>query len=442
MSDETTPPPPQERYQTLRGMRDILPEDAAYYRQIEATFLKVAGRHGFGELRTPVLEPTELFVRSVGESSDIVHKELYTFNDRSDNSISLRPEGTAAAARAYLEHGMSSLPQPVKLAYVSNMYRYERPQAGRFREHEQFGLEVFGSADPAIDAEVILTAWQVYRELGATDLTVQINSIGESTSRQKIRQAITDTLTPVANQLSEDARRQLTQNPLRILDSKDPATQAHLDKLPPLIDALTDEDRAHFFMVLEYLDQVGIPYELNSRLVRGLDYYTRTVFEIWGPEGGAASLGGGGRYDGLLQTVGGPPTPGFGMGAGVDRLVALLKERQPNVTHPPKVFIIQLGEHAKKLSFGLLDNLTAAGISVTSALGKDSIRSQLKLADKVGAPLALIIGQKEALDGSIIIRDMSSGMQETTPLESAVAHLQRRLPSVAVSKRPRRLPDS
>lgn len=420
------------RFQTLRGMHDVLPEDAAFYRLVENTFWEVATRHGFGEIRTPVLEQTELFARSVGEATDIVHKEMYSFRDRSDNEVSLRPEMTASVARAYLEHGLHNQPQPLKLGYIANNYRYERPQAGRYREFEQFGLEVFGSAEPAVDAELILATWQTYESLGLKDLSVQINSLGTEASRQAIRQAITDTLAPVASTLSEDAQRQLRDNPLRILDSKDPQVQAATANIPPLIDHLTDADRDHFTAVLEYLDQVGVAYELNPRLVRGFDYYTRTVFEIWGEAGGQVALGGGGRYDKLVSELGGPDTPAIGMAGGVERIVSLLKEghgRKPLV-QDVQVFLIQLGNEARKLSFELVDRLTRAGLGVASAPGKDSIRSQLKMADRAGAPLALIIGQKEALDGSGIIRDMISGMQETVPLPDVVEHLLKRAPGV------------
>lgn len=423
------------RFQALRGMRDILPEDAVWYRKVEDAFWQTARRHGFEEIRTPVLEPTELYSRTVGESSDIVHREMYAFTDRSDNPVALRPEGTAGVARAYVQHGFSSRPQPVKVAYLQSMYRYERPQAGRYREHEQFGLEVFGSADPSVDAQVILTAWQAYRSLGLEDLTVQINSIGEEKSKQAIRKLIVTTLRPHQDRLSDDAKRQLEDNPLRVLDSKDPGTLELVEQIPPLIDQLTDDDREHFTAVLEYLDQVGIPYELNPRLVRGLDYYTRTVWEFWGAAGGDVAIGSGGRYDKLVQAIGGPATPAVGMGNGIDRIVDLLKADGGPVQDPPQVFVIQLGEVAKKIAFALVDQLTRAGISVTSAQGKESIRAQLKHADKLGVPIALIVGQKEAMEGSIIIRDMASGTQETVTIKGAVEAVKDRIPSEVKTSR-------
>ncbi len=448
MEDTTPPDQPTEagdtagksrqRYQSLRGMRDILPEDTAYYQLVERTFWTVASQHGFAEIRTPVLEPAELFTRSVGESSDIVHKEMYAFDDRSGNTVALRPEGTAGVARAYLEHGMGSRPQPVKLSYLQNHYRYERPQAGRYREHRQFGMEIFGSADPALDAEIILATWQAYQALGLPDIAVQLNSIGDATSKRAIRKTIVEHLSPHRAKLSADAKRQLTENPLRILDSKDPAMQPLIEGIPPLIDKLTTEDRDHFTTVLEYLEQADVPYELNPRLVRGLDYYTRTVFEFWGSAGGNASLGSGGRYDHLVETLGGPQVPGVGIGVGVDRVVEYLKQSKGASKIPldssPQVFVVQLGDSAKKISFGLLDQLTREGISVTSALGKDSISAQLKMANKFGVPLALIVGQKEAMDRSIIIRDMSSGMQDTVPVDEVAAELKRRIPSPVTSK--------
>lgn len=418
------------RYQTLRGMRDILPEDAAAYRLVEAAFWNVVRTHGFAEIRTPVLEPTDLFVRSVGEASEIVRKEMYTFDDRSDHSVTLRPEGTAGVARAYVEHGMKSLPQPVKLAYCGNMYRYERPQAGRFREHEQFGLETFGSADPATDAQVILACWQVLAALGLPDLSVQVNSLGGTESQKKIRRVIVETVSPHQERISDDARRQLKENPLRILDTKDPATREVVEQIPPLVDQLDADDRDHLTAVLEYLEQADIPYELNPHLARGFDYYTRTVFEVWGTDGAAASLAGGGRYDGLIRQLGGPDTPAIGAGCGVYRIVEALKAKRGTQSFQsgPQVYLIQLGDAAKRHAFELLAGLTGDGISVIAAFGKEGIRAQLRQADKLGVSLALIIGQKEAMDSSIIIRDMSSGMQETVPLKKAAEEIKNRLP--------------
>lgn len=423
------------RHQSLRGMRDLLPSVTPLYRKVENAFVEIAGRHGFKEIRTPVLEATELFKRQLGEASDVVHKEMYSFTDRSDHPVSLRPEGTAPVGRAYLEHGMASEPQPIKLFYLSSMYRYERPQAGRYREHEQAGLEVFGSPDPAMDAEVILATWQLLAELGINDVTVQVNSIGGPTSRKAIRKVITDTLRPVSEKLSADAKRQLKQNPLRVLDSKDPAVIEQVAKVPPIIDQLTAEDRDHFTQVLEYLDEVNIPYELNPRLVRGFDYYTRTVFECWGKEGAQSSYASGGRYDGLIEQLGGPPTPGVGVGIGVDRLVEHLRNTSGSaVPQTIQVFVIQLGDVAKKISFDLINQLTQVGIPATSALGKDSIRSQLKLADRLGVPLALIIGQKEAMEKTIILRDMASGMQDTVRLGDVVSAVESRIPGEVTKK--------
>lgn len=427
-----------QQFQSLRGMRDILPEDAAIYRRVENAFWEVAARHGFQEIRTPVLEPTDLFVRTVGEESDIVGKEMYTFLDRSDHSVTLRPEGTAAVARAYLQHGLTSQPQPVKLAYVANMYRYERPQAGRFREHEQFGLESFGSGDPAGDAHVIQAVWQVFEQLGLSDVTVQVNSVGGDESRQAMRQLIVDTLAPVREELSDDAKRQLAENPLRVLDSKDPDMQPFLERIPPLVDQLVSADREHLMTVLEFLEGAGIAYELNPHLVRGLDYYTGTVFEFWGSEGGQSTLAAGGRYDHLVEDLGGPSTPAVGIGCGVDRIVKLLKASgaAEAESRALQILVVQLGDEAKQIAFDLVGQLTHAGISATTGSGKEGIRSQLKHADKLGVPMALIIGQKEALEKSLIIRDMVSGMQETVPLAGALEEIQTRLPGEVRTERP------
>jgi histidyl-tRNA synthetase len=418
------------QFQTLRGMRDILPEDAAVYRRVENAFWEMATRHGFQEIRTPVLEPTDLFARTAGEGSDIVGKEMYTFLDRSDHSVSLRPEGTAAIARAYLQHGLTSRPQPVKLAYQATMYRYERPQAGRFREHEQLGLEVFGSSDAAGDAHIIQAVWQLFETLGLTGITVQVNSVGGDESRRAMRQAIVDTLAPVRERLSEDVRRQLSENPLRILDSKDPDMRPHLERIPPLVDQLISSDREHLMAVLEYLENAGIAYELNPHLVRGLDYYTGTVFEFWGSAGGQSTLAAGGRYDHLVEELGGPATQAVGVSCGVDRIVEVLKgsPQAGQKAGPTQILIVQLGDEAKQIAFDLIGQLTGAGISAMTAGGKEGIRAQLGQADKLGVPMALIIGQKEALEKSLIIRDMVSGMQETVPVSRALEEIQARLP--------------
>jgi histidyl-tRNA synthetase len=411
-------------------MHDILPEDAPYFRLVEDAFWRVAKLHHFGEVRTPVLEDAELFTRSVGEGTDIIHKEMYTLKDRSDNDLALRPEMTASVARSYLEHGMASQVQPVRLAYVANNYRYERPQSGRYREFGQFGMEVFGSPEACVDAEVIAAAWQIFEELGLGGLSVQIGSLGGEESRAAMRSAVTRTLRGHVSKLSDDVQRQYRENPLRILDTKDPEVLAVLEEVPPLIDQLTDSDRRHLEEVLEFLDSVGIRYELNPRLVRGFDYYTQTVFEFWGEAGGQVALGGGGRYDGLVAELGGPSVPAIGMAAGIERIVALLKEKhgkQPLIERPD-VFIVQLGNEAKRIGFDLSYRLTASGIRSTSAPDKDSIRSQLKVADKVSASVAVIIGQKEAIDASAILRDMDSGMQETVPLADVVERISKRLP--------------
>lgn len=437
MSDGTGQSGKDRKFQTLRGMRDILPDDAAVYRRVEQAFWEVAIRHGFREIRTPELEATELFARTVGESSDIVHKEMYSFLDRSDNSVSLRPEGTAGVARAFLEHGLTGWPRPVKLAYVGNMYRYERPQGGRYREHEQFGLEVFGAADPASDAHVIQVVWQVFEALGLEDVTVQVNSVGGERSRAAMRRTITAALQPFEAELSADAQRQLKDNPLRILDSKDPDMAPYLAKVPPLVDQLVPDDRDHFTNVLEFLEQAGIGYELNPRIVRGLDYYTGTVFEFWGSQGGQTTLAAGGRYDRLVEELGGPATPAVGCGCGVDRIVEILKAngKAAAAAQTTQIMVIQLGQEAQQIAFDLVDRLTRAKLSAVAATGKEGIRGQLKQADKLGVPMAVIIGQKEALEKSLIIRDMVSGMQETVPIAEAVTEIQTRLPSAVRTER-------
>ncbi len=305
----------------LRGMRDLLPTDLVYFRHVQAVIAKIAGAYGFAEIETPHVEETALFVRGVGKATDIVEKELYTWETPGGESVSLRPEGTASVVRAYIQHGMLNMPQPVKLWYTGPMFRYDRPQAGRFRQFYQSGLECLGDADPIVDAQLILIAHLVAKELGI-EAIVRVNSIGTPESRTNYKNALVSYFRAKRSKLSEEDKKRLLKNPLRLLDSKDPGMQELKAEAPQMVDWLDEDSRVHFTRVLEYLDEVGVPYELDPYMVRGLDYYTKTVFELFAvsddPELAQTAIGGGGRYDGLVEALGGRPTAGAGLAFGID----------------------------------------------------------------------------------------------------------------------------
>jgi len=419
----------KQQFQSVRGTHDILPDEQPRFKQVTATFAALAEEAGYRKIDTPVLEDAGLFVRSVGGDTDIVEKEMYSFKDRSDNQLTLRPEPTAGVARAYIEHGMSSLPKPVKLYITGEMFRYDRPQAGRQRQFNQVGVEVFGEAAPSIDAQVIILAYRYLRSLTMSGVTVQINSIGDEVCRPKYKKALVDYLKSRIDDLCPDCKRRLESNPLRVLDCKEPGCAKVVEGAPQIVDFLCKPCHAHFTGVLEYLDEFDVPYELNHLLVRGLDYYTRTVFEVYGArEGAQSALGGGGRYDGLIQELGGQATPAVGFGLGVERIIIELdfaKAPLPN-KQPVKVFVASLGEPARLAGFKLLEQLLDGRVGAVGAIDKDGIAAQLGRADKLGAPYAIIIGQKEVFDKTVILRDMASGAQEMIPLNKIVEELQKR----------------
>lgn len=416
--------------QLVRGMKDILPAEWKYWDYVYHTIEKVALTFGFDRIETPVLEQTSLFLRSIGEDTDVISKELFSFVDRGKNEVSLRPEATAGIARAYIEHGMFNMPQPVKLYTVGSMFRHDRPQAGRYRQFNQLNFEVLGEKNPVIDAQIIQLAWRIYRTIGLKGLTVQINSLGDEECRPRYIQALREYFELHENKLSKETRDRLKTNPLRLLDSKEEKVQRLIQEAPQILDFLNEDCHNHLKNILEYLDELEIPYELNPHLVRGLDYYTKTVFEIW-PEkqGGANALGGGGRYDNLIENLGGRPTPAVGFGGGIERIILAIQEQGLEIKRVRKadVFLAQLGELAKKKSLKVFEDLRDAGIDIVEALGKNSIKSQLKVADKLGVKMTLILGQKEAIDGTIIIRDMESGIQEIVDIAKVVREVQKRL---------------
>lgn len=418
-----------EEIKRPRGTRDVLGDDWRYIDRIIQVAEAAYRGAGYARLSTPMFEDTRLFQRGVGNATDIVTKEMYTFQDKSENSLTLKPEQTAPTVRAYLENGMPSLPAPVRLYYaLEPNFRYDRPQAGRYRQFLIHGVEVIGELDPSIDAEVIALCWRIYRNLGLDKLSLQVGTVGCLQCRPKYIKELAAYYREHLDELCEDCRARLETNPLRLLDCKEDEHLKH--EAPQILDHLCRECHAHFFALLEHLDELDIPYELNPRLVRGLDYYTKTTFEIWGShEGAQNALGGGGRYDGLVEILGGRSTPAIGFSVGIDR-VALEMEREkidPTPLPGPRVFVAQIGDAARKRSFRLLHELLDAGIGAVSELGKDSIKAQLKSADRVGAEVTLIIGQKEVFDSSAIIRDMKTGVQDVVPSGEVVAELKRRL---------------
>jgi histidyl-tRNA synthetase len=415
-------------YQAPRGTSDILPQEQAYWRYLEQMVAHTAQLYGYQRLDAPTFEDSRLFTRSVGEDTDIVTKEMYTFEDRGGNWLTLRPEGTAPVCRAYLEHGMKNLPQPVKLYYIASIFRYERPQAGRYRQHHQFGYEAIGDDDPALDGEVIDMAWQFLASVKLKRLSLQLNSIGCQKCRPGYVAALKSYYTGHANELCPDCRQRLERNPLRLLDCKQEACLKVATAAPKSADHLCPECADHFQQLKRYLELLGLPFTVNNQLVRGLDYYTRTVFEIQPRGGGAQStLAGGGRYDDLIEELGGKPTPALGFAAGMERIILNLKKQKVEAPPLPKpqVFIAYIGEAAKAEAVKLAANLRRGDIGVIAALGDKSLKAQLRQANNLGASQAVIIGEEELQNGTVIVRDMASAEQITIPARRVAEELLR-----------------
>lgn len=417
--------------QAIRGMNDILPEQTPTWRYLENTLATLLDGYGYKEIRLPVLEFTELFARGIGEGTDVVDKEMYTFLDRNAESLTLRPEGTAGCVRAVLEHGLTGGGQVQKLWYAGPMYRYEKPQKGRYRQFHQVGVEVFNLPGPDIDAELIVLTARLWQKLGLADsVTLQLNSLGSSEARAVYRDALVAYLQERFEQLDEDSQRRLTTNPLRILDSKNAQTQALLVGAPTLHDYLDEESRVHFEGLKARLDAVGIAYEINPKLVRGLDYYGRTVFEwVTDKLGSQGTVCAGGRYDGLISQFGGKPTPGVGFAMGVERLVLLLEtlELVPAELHSPAdLYLCAFGEPAELAALTLAERLRDAmpGLRLVVNAGAGSFKSQFKKADKSGARFALILGEDELaarVVGCKPLRDDSE--QQTIAWDALAQHL-------------------
>lgn len=420
------------KFQSPPGMHDILPEDQKYFQKIYNIVEGIANFWGFNKIDTPILEFSELFSKGLGVSTELVGKEMYNLRTKGGDLLTLRPEGTAPVVRAYLEHGFQNLPQPVKLWYFGPFFRYESPQAGRYRQFHQFGFEILGEKSPVIDSQIIQIAYNILRELRFKNLTIEINSIGDSQCRPYYKKILTSYFRTRELSLCSDCKRRLRENPLRILDCKEEKCQPLKAQAPQIIDHLCEECHQHFKEVLEFLDEIELVYHLNPYLVRGLDYYTKTVFEISedseeGKRQGA--LVGGGRYDNLAKILGDKAVPGCGLAGGVERIINLLKAKDLKfpLAGQPKIFLAQLGNLAKRKSLRLFEEFRKQRILVGESLGRDSLRAQLNRANKLGVKYTLILGQKEVLEGVIIIRDMVSGKQETVKLNKVVEEIKRRL---------------
>lgn len=390
------------KLRAVKGMNDLLPEELGRWRRLESIFRDTAERYGFGEIRTPLLEPTELFVRSIGEATDIVEKEMYTFHDKGEKNLTLRPEGTASCARAYLEHTVGAREAITRWYYLGPMFRRERPTRGRYRQFHQAGVEVYGDPGPFIDAEIIDMLVRFLSELGIVDLRVLLNSLGDQETRQNYREALIRYLEPHRGSLSSDSQRRLETNPLRILDSKAPEDQAIIEGAPSILEHLSEEDQAHFDGVRRTLDRLGTPYEIEPRLVRGLDYYSRTLFEVQGRGGelGAQNaLAGGGRYDGMIEELGGKATPAFGFALGIERLLLAMGEAEDESR--PRVMILAANDEARVEAVALARELRDGGFNIETDLRGTSLKSQLRRADRSGAALAFILGDDELKRGVI-----------------------------------------
>lgn len=417
--------------QTLRGMKDILPGEQPYWNQMRKVLDRSVQEYGFQRIDVPMVEYANLFTRSIGEKTDIVEKEMYIFSTKGGDKVALRPELTAIVSRAYIQHGMNVLTKPVKLFSIGPVFRYERPQEGRYREHHQANFDIFGEQDAVLDAQIIQLAHRVVVSLGIKNVQFQVNSIGCRECRKDYLDLLVSYFESKENKLCQNCKRRLRANPLRILDCKEDKCIQVSAFAPQSVDHLCLECRTHFKNLLEYLDELDLPYVINPRLVRGLDYYTKTVFEIWSGEedGKKHSLGGGGRYDGLIEQLGGESTPAIGFALGMDRVVMEMKRvnAKSYIEPKPRVYLAQLGDLAKKKSLKLFSEMEKNGLLVGESFGRGSLKSQLRQANRLGVDITLIIGQKEALDGTVIVKDMISGSQETVTTEKLITLVKRML---------------
>jgi len=417
-------------FQAQRGMHDILPEGQKYWHYVLKKAESLIEDYGFEKIETPILESTGLFLRGTGETTDIVEKEMYSFMAKGGDDLTLRPENTPGVVRAYLENGMSVRPHPIKLYYFGPMFRHDKPQQGRYRQFYQLGLETLGDDSQAADAELIFIGHKLLESFGLKNHSVQINSIGDQNCRPAYVRALRDYYKIQLKKVCVDCRNRFKKNVLRMLDCKEEGCQGIKKDAPQMMDFLDDDCKAHFKHVLEFLDEARVPYMLNPHLVRGLDYYTRTVFEFTPDDNPSDAIIAGGRYDRLVDLLGGRKTPATGWAMGVERVILAIKDKNINVPEAqskPKVFLVQLGDAAKRKSLLLFESLREAGIDTKSSISRDSIKSQLRIAHRLGVRFSLIFGQKEAIDGTVILKEMDTGIQETIPLEKIVEEIKKRL---------------
>ncbi len=408
----------------IKGTKDVLPSEVYKNQYIEATCLTVAENFGYKEMRTPVFEHTELFQRGVGDTTDVVQKEMYTFDDKGGRSITLRPEGTAGAARAFLENGLSNEALPQKICYLTSCYRYEKPQAGRLREFHQFGIECFGATSPLADAEMIALAKQIFDELGVKDLHLELNSIGCPTCRAEYHKALKEYFASRVDELCDTCRDRLDRNPMRILDCKSPVCSEIAKDAPVVLDYLCDECKEHFEKTKSYLDAMNIEYIVNPQIVRGLDYYTKTVFEFVADSIGAqGTVCGGGRYDGLIEELGGQHTPSLGFAMGLERLQLVMEAQGCEFPEPsrPDLFIVAMGDKATLKAVEIAKDMRDEGYSVVYDLNGRSLRAQMKYADKINAKYNVVIGDNEVDTKSAVLKDMATGEQSNISLETFVS---------------------
>ncbi len=416
------------KIQTLKGFKDVLPEQQKFWNFVFEKVKDTADDYSFQKIDTPILESASLFQRTLGEETDIVGKEMYTFTDKSGELVTLRPEMTAPVARAYIEHGMVSWPQPVKLWYWASLFRHENPQAGRYREHHQFGYEILGGKEPTLDAELVIIAYGLYKSFGL-EPEIEINSIGCQSCRKEYIKLLKKYFKD--KKVCETCTNRLEKNPLRVLDCKENKCQENLKSAPQIIDYLCEDCKNHFVRLLEILDENSITYNLNPYLVRGLDYYNGTVFEIFvkGNDESRIALGGGGRYDYLIEQIGGRATPALGFAGGVERVVIKLKELGLEIKNEGHgdVFVAQLGDEARKKCMKLFNELRKQSIKTREAFNKKGLTEQLEIANRLKVKYALILGQKEIMEGTIIIRDMDSGVQEIIDFDKVIPEVKKRL---------------
>ena len=410
-----------------RGTKDILPENVAGWNYVEQKIRDICARFGYEEIRTPMFEHTELFHRGIGEGTDVVDKEMYTFEDRGGRSITLRPENTASAVRAYLQNKLYGDSALTKLFYIGSMFRYDRPQAGRMREFHQFGVEALGEANPAVDAEIILLAMEFLKSLGLKDLKLSLNSVGCPSCRPAYRKALQDYFQPHLEELCGDCKDRFERSPLRILDCKADADKEFMAGAPKITDCLCDECRDHFEQIQSLLTEAGVEFELDPRLVRGLDYYTKTAFEIkYAPLGAQSAVAGGGRYDGLIEEMGGNPTPAVGFATGLERVLLALEKQGllPETKKQTDAFVVALGEAAQKPAFRLLQELRGAGLKALMDYAGRSMKAQMKQAGKAGARFALILGEDEIKENAVMLKDMEKSQQQKVSLDEVIDQIQ------------------